>query len=212
MLKHLHKRHEIHYVALAAPEEREGVERSSEYCTRAYPVPYRIAPKTSPRFFGQLVRGWFSSTPVVVFRKQSPGMKQVIQDLLQKQQFDSVVCDFLTPSINMPRLDACVLFQHNVETMIWRRYAENAANPVRRAYMQLQADRMFAYEQCVCRRVRHVAAVSEVDADLMRQMFGIRNVTAVPTGVDLDYFARPAEVQPSSDLVFVGSMDYMPNA
>jgi polysaccharide biosynthesis protein PslH len=135
----------------------------------------------------------------------------VIADLLKREHFDSVVCDFLTPSINIPKLDDCVLFQHNVETMIWRRYVETSANPIRRAYMRLQTARMFEYERRVCRSVRHVIAVSDIDAEMMRDMFGIANVTAVPTGVDVEYFAPPAAAKQTSELVFVGSMDYMPN-
>jgi polysaccharide biosynthesis protein PslH len=211
MLKHLHKRHEIHYVALANPDDVEGPARAPEYSTKAYPVSYRIADKRSPKFFAQLVEGLLSPVPVVVFRKRSSGVKALIADLLERERFDSVVCDFLTPSINMPKLDECVLFQHNVETMIWRRYAETATNPIRRAYMRLQAARMFEYERRVCRSVGHVIAVSDVDAAMMRQMFDVANVTAVPTGVDTDYFAPPAVREHTSDLVFVGSMDYMPN-
>ncbi|MGH9632313.1 MAG: glycosyltransferase family 4 protein [Bryobacteraceae bacterium] len=211
MLRRLHQRHEVHYAALADPDQPEGVQRSPEYCTRAHPISYKIADKRSPQFFAQLIKGWVSPVPVVVFRKQSAEMKRAVGDLLAKEHFDSVVCDFLTPSINMPRLEDCVLFQHNVETMIWRRYAENASNPIRRMYMRRQAARMFDYERRVCRSVRHVIAVSDVDADLMRRMFGISNATAVPTGVDLEFFARPEKAEPVADLVFIGSMDYMPN-
>jgi sugar transferase (PEP-CTERM/EpsH1 system associated) len=211
MLKHLHKRHEIHYIALANPDDAEGPARAPEYSTKAYPVSYRIANKRSPKFFAQLVEGLLSPVPVVVFRKRSSEVKTLIGNLLEREHFDSVVCDFLTPSINIPKLDDCVLFQHNVETMIWRRYVETSTNPIRRAYMRLQAARMFEYERCVCRSVRHVIAVSDVDAEMMREMFDVAGVTAVPTGVDVEYFAPPAAVKPAGDLVFVGSMDYMPN-
>lgn len=211
MLKHLHKRHEIHYVALAQPDDAEGPGRAPEYSTKAYPVSYRIADKRSPKFLAQLLEGLLSPIPVVVFRKRSSGVKTLIADLLEREHFDSVVCDFLTPSVNMPKLDDCVLFQHNVETMIWRRYAETSTNPIRRAYMRLQAARMFEYERRVCRSVNHVIAVSDVDARMMREMFDVANVTAVPTGVDVEYFAPPAAAEHTSDLVFVGSMDYMPN-
>jgi glycosyltransferase involved in cell wall biosynthesis len=53
--------------------------------------------------------------------------------------------------------------------------------------------------------------VSDVDAEMMRKMFGITNVTAIPTGVDVEYFVPPATADCTGDLVFVGSMDYMPN-
>jgi glycosyltransferase involved in cell wall biosynthesis len=211
MLKHLHRRHEIHYVALANPDEPEGPARASEYATKAYAVPYRIADKRSPRFFVQLLQGLISPVPVVIFRKKSAEIRRLVQDLITRERFDAIVCDFLTPSINMPRLEDCVLFQHNVETMIWRRYVETSANPIRKAYMQLQASRMFEYERRVCRTVRHVIAVSEVDAQLMRDMLNVSAVSDVPTGVNIEYFARQQTTQTPSDLVFVGSMDYMPN-
>lgn len=212
MLKQLARRHEVHYAALADPDQPEGPARSSEYCARAYPVPYRIAPKGSPAFLWQLAWGLLSPVPVVTFRKRSPRMRALLARLLDQQRFDSVVCDFLTPSINLPRLEPCLLFQHNVETVIWRRYAENAPDPLRRAYFRIQAGRMFAYERRVCRAVRHVVAVSEADAALMRALFGVDQVSAVPTGVDVELFAPPAAPPPpAADLVFIGSMDYLPN-
>ena len=211
MLKHLHRRHEIHYVALANPDEPEGPARASEYATKAYPVPYRIADKRSPRFFVQLLEGLISPIPVVIFRKKSAEVRRLVKELVARERFDAIVCDFLTPSVNMPRIEDCVLFQHNVETMIWRRYVETSTNPIRKAYMQLQASRMFEFERRMCRAVRHVIAVSEVDAQLMRDMFNVRDVSDVPTGVNIEYFARQQTSQSPSDLVFVGSMDYMPN-
>jgi glycosyltransferase involved in cell wall biosynthesis len=114
MLMHLHRRHEIHYVALANPDEPEGPARASEYATKVYPIPYRIADKRSPRFFVQLLQGLISPVPVVIFRKKSAEVRRVVRDLIASEHFDAIVCDFLTPSVNMPRVDDCVLFQHNV--------------------------------------------------------------------------------------------------
>jgi polysaccharide biosynthesis protein PslH len=76
--------------------------------------------------------------------------------------------------------------------------------------MQLQAQRMFDYERKVCREVGYTVAVSDTDAGLMKQMFGVSNVAPIPTGVDIDYF-QPQRVEPVADLVFIGSMDWRPN-
>jgi glycosyltransferase involved in cell wall biosynthesis len=70
---------------------------------------------------------------------------------------------------------------------------------------------MFAYERAACREAGHIVAVSDADAELMHSMFGVGKVTQVPTGVDIEYFARPAENPQIADLVFVGSMDWLPN-
>jgi glycosyltransferase involved in cell wall biosynthesis len=112
----------------------------------------------------------------------------------------------------VPHLDRCVLFQHNIETMIWRRHAERALDPLRRGYFSLQAKRMENYERSVCRTAGQVVAVSEIDAAMMRRDFGVARVEAVPTGVDIESFTPVSARPPKFDLIFVGSMDWMPNA
>jgi len=161
----------------------------------------------------QLAAGLFSPLPVAVSRWKSDSMRAKIDEVCAREKFDAMVCDFLAPAPNVSILERCFLFQHNVETMIWRRrHAEHAAdNPLRRAYLKLQADRMEAYEREVCRTVKRVIAVSETDARLMREMFGIDDVPIAATGVDTEYFEPRGPADPAFDLVFVGSMDWLPN-
>jgi sugar transferase (PEP-CTERM/EpsH1 system associated) len=213
MLRSLHRRHEIHYVGLLEdPSNTEAVSRSAEYCTRAYPFVHRLPPRASLSFIGQAIANLFSSLPLAVARYRSPEALRTITDMLQREHFDRVVCDFLFSAPNIPVLEQAVLFQHNVETTIWRRHVEQANDPFRRGFLRQQADRMESYEGSVCRRVSHVVAVSADDSDRMRRMFNISHVSDIPTGVDTGYF-RPPEPKPpaSADLVFVGSMDWLPN-
>lgn len=120
MLKCLHTRHEIHYVAFDDGQNLEALERSSEYCSRAYPVRHSVPPHRSPRFLGQLVHGLVSPVPVAVKRYTSPRMQRQIWALLEQQKFDKLVCDFLFPAPNIPDISRSVLFQHNVESVIWQ--------------------------------------------------------------------------------------------
>ncbi len=210
-LKRLHERHEIHYVALDLPEQKGGVERSSEYCTKAYPIPHSVPQRNTPAFAIQAAAGLFSRLPLAVSRYRSEAMKRQIEALTRSQRFDSIVCDFLFPAPNMPDLGACVLFQHNVESMIWKRHAETETSALRSFYFGGQYDRMLRYEGEVCRAVKSVIAVSDVDAQTMHSLYGVSRVEAVPTGVDLEYFAPPPEAARTADLVFLGSMDWMPN-
>jgi sugar transferase (PEP-CTERM/EpsH1 system associated) len=209
-LKRLHARHEVHYVALNNPPHPEALGRALEYCSKVYAIDHFVPERGSARFFAQAVWGIVSPLPVAVSRYRSDAMKRKIDELTRSEKFDAIVCDFLFPAPNMPDLSRCVLFQHNVESMIWKRHVEHAANPLKRAYFQMQARRMFAFEREVCRAVKNVIAVSDVDAAAMRDLYGATRVAAVPTGVDLDYFA-PQPAEPQADLVFVGSMDWMAN-
>jgi glycosyltransferase involved in cell wall biosynthesis len=211
MLRELHKNHAVHYVAFDDPHNPEGLERSTEYCSFAHPVRNRVAPKGSVRFAAQLAAGLLSPIPVAGMRWRSAEMRQTIDGLLAKHNFDAKICDFLFPSINIGNMSGWLLFQHNVETVIWERHAETGRTAAHRAYFGLQARRMFEWEKTVCRAASHVVAVSEGDEQTMRNRFGIEQTSWVPTGVDFKYFERPPDAACRRELVFVGSMDWMPN-
>ena len=216
MLKRLHRKHEVHYIAFDDQEQPEGPRRAAEYSSHHYAVPHTAPEKklTSPAFLAQLLAGAISPLPVAINRWRSVAMRHEIERLQRTEQFDAIVCDFLFPAPNLPDLSQAILFQHNVEAMIWRRHVDRAGNPIKKIYFRRQAQRMAQYEGEACRKAKRVIAVSDADAETMRREYGLENVAAVPTGVDIDYFKRPE--QPSkkveAELVFVGSMDWMPNS
>ncbi|HEV3331183.1 MAG TPA: glycosyltransferase [Bryobacteraceae bacterium] len=212
MLRHLHRWHEIHYVAIENPAQPEGPARAHEYCFKAYPFHYRIPDKTSAAFWGQLAQGLISATPVAVSRFHPPGMRTFLDELIRRENFDCAVVDHLAPTAYFPDLARAVLFQHNVETVIWRRHVEHATDPFRRCYFGLQAKRMYEYERRVSLQAGHIVAVSQIDAAEMRRQFGVTRVSEIPTGVNIEYFQPPkAPPAEGADLVFVGSMDWLPN-
>jgi sugar transferase (PEP-CTERM/EpsH1 system associated) len=211
ILRRLHSRHEIHYVAFDDPRQPEGLRRSHEYCFRAYPVCHLVPQRRSLRFAGQLARGLVASEPVSIRRYRSAVMHRVAGQLMASGNFDVVVCDFLTPAVNLSDLGRVILFQHNVETMIWQRHTQVASNRIARFYFRRQAERMRAFEGKVCRSARHVVTVSRSDATLIRKLFGVSRVSDIPTGVDAEFFTPRQPAQQIADLVFVGSMDWLPN-
>src|SRR6185369_16883583 len=128
-----------------------------------------------------------------------------------------VVVDFPHAAVLAPAPFPCasVLFTHNVEAEIFRRHAETARDPLRRAVWRSQAAKMARYERALLGRFDAVVAVAERDREHFGRAYGANNVSVIPTGVDLDYFAysptpalEPAE--PAS-VVFTGSMDWMAN-
>ena len=197
MLRHLHRWNEVHFVAIENLAEPEGPARSREYCFRAYPMQHRIPPKNSFRFVTQLARGLVSSMPVAVERFHSAELGRFLEDLVRKERFDRAVLDFLPPTAYFPYPERSLLFQHNVETMIWRRHVEHAQDPLRKLYFRRQAHLMYEYERRVCRAAGHIVAVSANDAEQMRKLFGVTRVSEIPTGVNLEYFAPPALLRAS---------------
>lgn len=212
LLRRLHRWHEIHYVALHDGLDPEGPERSSEYSAFHYAIRHSAPRRGSVGFALQLAGGLVSTLPLAITRYVSKLMRERIAELTRRIGFDAIVCDFPTVAPNIPELAPCVLFQHNVEYLIWERHTDNAPTAAHRGYFRLQTQRMFNFERSVCQSVRRIIAVSDTDARRMEQDFNVRGVLVTPTGVDAEYFAPDgSQPSPAADLVFVGSMDWMPN-
>ena len=107
-------------------------------------VPHRVRAKFSAGFYGELASNLASPLPYFMKKYESEGMRREIEARGRAGEFDVLVCDFLQPSVNVPaRLPfATVLFQHNVEAMIWERHADVAAGRLKRRYMREQWRRM----------------------------------------------------------------------
>jgi len=215
MLRALRRNHRVTYLTLddgtAAPDAEE---RAHEYADVVIRIPFAAASKASSGFYIDLLRNVASPLPYAVAKYASRAMREQVTAACHERDIDIVVCDFLFPSLNVPDGLAVptVLFQHNVEAKIWERHTEVAANPLKRAYMREQWRRMLRHERAECRRFDHVVAVSPQDASIFRQDFQLPSVSHVATGVDTEFF-RPARREPrhARELVFTGSMDWMPN-
>jgi polysaccharide biosynthesis protein PslH len=215
MLKELKREHHITYLTLddgsAAPDARE---QASEYCHDLVTVPHRTSPKFSAGFYAELARNLASPLPYFMQKYRSAEMQKAIAYHFIHGRPDVLVCDFLVPSINVPAAlpVPSVLFQHNVEAMIWRRHYEVQTNPVRKAYLRNQWRKARDYERKECRRYDRIVAVSADDRVTMEREYGLANVEEIPTGVDTDFFRPGGKIGPEPNhLVFTGSMDWLPN-
>jgi sugar transferase (PEP-CTERM/EpsH1 system associated) len=216
MLRELARDHHVTYLTLddgtAAPD---AVERAREYCQELVRVPMSLASKGSGSFYADLARNLVSSTlPYAVWKYRSSEMRRRITDIVRRGAVDLLLCDFLAPAVNVPRdlPVPSVLFQHNVEAMIWERHARYARSRARRLYLREQFRRMYAFEREQCRRFNSVIAVSPQDMAMIRRDYGVTRIADVPTGVDTEHFrASPDARSEPHHLIFTGSMDWMPN-
>jgi glycosyltransferase involved in cell wall biosynthesis len=214
MLRAIHRRHEVTYIALDdGTVTPEALEHAREYATRVELVPQQRPEKGTPAFFAALVANLASSSPYVIDRYRSPEMAERIRQWCARD-IDLLVCDFIFPAPAVPASAPVprIVFQHNVEARIWDRHAKVGRTPLHRAYFGLQHRRMRRMEAELCARFDGVVAVSESDADEFRSAYGLANVASVPTGVNTEFFrvTEPARRQPGH-LLFLGAMDWMPN-
>ena len=168
-------------------------------------------PKRGSLFALWRMRHLVGRVPVpVATDRSSVGARLVARELERKP--DLVVFDFPHAVVLAPAewTVPALIFTHNVESWIFRRHADVARNPVRRAIWRDQWRKMVRFEAETLRRFDTVVAVSDGDADWFRREIGLDNVAVIPTGVDLDFFEYH-EPGDEPTVVFTGSMDWLAN-
>jgi glycosyltransferase involved in cell wall biosynthesis len=216
VLRYLSERHQLTFYSYYGGAPDPGYERELQR-----QLPGAVAVCTGKRELSGIARGLDylshlgAHAPYAVSRFASARVQKQLQTWFREQRYDVAVCDFLDAAINFPgRLNIpSVLFQHNVESEIWRRHADTAGNPVKKMLYRMEFRKMLRYERAAVRKFQHVIAVSENDRALMTKWVDGDRVTVVPTGVDLaQYRPAPNPLDISAPLVtFVGAMDWEPN-
>ena len=217
VMRHLAKRHDITYVSFEdgteKPADRAGM---MEVCSRLETVPRTDVGKGTWRFYADAARYTIDPIPYAVAKYRSSAYRNKVASLLASERFDLVVCDFLPPVVNLPDTLPCpsIVFTHNVEAEIWRRHAEQAANPVSKRLLTQQWKRMLRFEASALSRFDLVLAVSDADARTFAELYPdslAAPAHVVQTGVDTDYFMPVATTAERTHMVFTGSMDWLPN-
>jgi glycosyltransferase involved in cell wall biosynthesis len=215
ILQELARRHELTFLSYYDGAVDERYEREVEER-----LPGALCVCTGSRKDSTMARGLDylaharDDAPYAVGRFASAIVREELKQCLADPEPDVVVCDFLDAAINFPeRLTApSVLFQHNVESEIWRRHAETGTNGVKRLVYRREYMRMLAYEKAAVRKFQHVIAVSEHDRRLMSEWVDPARITVVPTGVDLAQYAPDNfGPEPGPLVMFTGAMDWEPN-
>jgi len=214
LLRHLRDVFDITLVSNFDPAtDSAHIPEMRKLCGEFHGVPRTDVPKYSAAFYLRVLARAASRYPVTVIGDFSPELGAAIRDLLHRRRYDLLVCDFLQPSLNLAGIQdmPTLLFQHNVESVIVRRHWEMATNPALKLFWSAQWRKMLRYEREACRRFDGVVTVSELDKRTLEHDFGARNVFAIPTGVDTDFFIPGTEPPEENTLIFTGAMDWLPN-
>jgi glycosyltransferase involved in cell wall biosynthesis len=218
VLRYLSARHELTFYSYYGGAPDPDYERDLQQ-----QLPGAVAVCTGKRELAGAARGLdylahlSAKPPYAVSRFAHAPVQKQLQIWFRERRFDVAVCDFLDAAVNFPGSLSIpsVLFQHNVESEIWRRHAATAGNPAKNMMYRMEFQKMLRYERAAVCKFQHVIAVSENDRSLMTRWVDGDRVTVVPTGVDLaQYQPDPAasDANASAPLItFVGAMDWEPN-
>jgi sugar transferase (PEP-CTERM/EpsH1 system associated) len=130
-----------------------------------------------------------------------------------RESYDLVHCDHIQVADMVLDSGArpSVLNLHNIEHMIYLRWADREARAWKRAAIRWQARKAVAAERRMYAVFNHCVAVSDLDrAEVLRAVPTAR-VSVVPNGVDVDYYRPTPTVVAPGQIVFTGAMDWLPN-
>ncbi len=213
ILSELSRRHDITLLTTHGPDEDPQALRAQLPRSEVISVPHAVPKWNSARFPWVLLRSWFSSLPVDLWKCRVAALRCEIVNRVAMQAVDLCVADFMVavPNVALAGPVPVVYFAHNVEYMIWKRLHDNEPRSWRRALLAIEWRKMRRCEAATCRDALLTVAVSTQDRDALAALAPNAAVRAVPTGVDIDYFAPDHGAEIPDRLVYVGSMDWQPN-
>jgi glycosyltransferase involved in cell wall biosynthesis len=212
----LARRHRITYLCYPsadADETRRAAEFFRSEGIETVQVDRPLPGKAGPAFYGRLAWNLLSPLPYSVQVHNSQAIRRAIRGYAATHQVDLWHCEW-TPygeTLQSLAIGPWIVIAHNVESLIWQRYAENEPNTLKRWYIKRQWHKFERFERRMFSAAGRTIAVSEADAKLMRQRFGAARVDVVDNGVDTAYFQPNGDTRDHRQLLFLGSLDWRPN-
>ena len=211
----LARRHQITY--LAHPSAEAGETEQAAALLRSHGIEVVLADRRLPgkkglAFLGRLLLNLLSPLPYSVQWHNSAALRRAIRRHAAAHAVDLWHCEWTPYAASVAAAGGpWLVMAHNVESLIWQRYAETERQPWKRWYIRQQWRKFQRFERRVFSQAAQVIAVSGADAALAREQFGAARVAIVENGVDLDY-VRPESVERDRlSVLFLGSLDWRPN-
>lgn len=214
LLRRLAVKHDLTLLCYGFPEQ-EQMKDLREAGIKVFIVPIPETRSTGWRLYLQLFLNLFSRYPFSVVKHYSSEFQRALDNRLSAQHWDLVVCEwtpymrFLEGETHTPVL----VTTHNVEAQIWQRRSLNSANPLARLFFRLQAAKMKRFERRALLRASAVTAVSQDDANVMRD-WGVARVAVVPNGAEIPaapFFEDTRDPAQQRHLLSISSLDWYPN-
>src|SRR5262249_42098423 len=156
----------------------------SDHGIDAHIIDDPIARKKGVGFYGRLAGNLLSSLPYSVASHKSEKLRKAVAAIAGRSRVDLWQLEWSGYLSTLPGPSVRTVLQaHNVDTLIWQRYHEAEQKPLKRWYIRQQWRKFHRFEQQAFRSVRSVVAVTQEDAILAREWFGVEHVDVVDNGV-----------------------------
>jgi len=214
IVSELARRHTVDLITTHGPDDDpDALADRLSHCREVTSLPYDVPKRGAAGFPVAVARSWLSCYPVDLWKWQMPAVRDRVRARMARGAADLCVADFLFAAVNVPAEAGVpvVLFEHNVEHLIWQRLCALEPPGWKRALLEVEWRKLRDREAEACRRADLTIAVSDTDRRVLAGLAPEARVCAIPTGVDTGYFRPHAVGEHPNRLVFSGSMDWHPN-
>ncbi len=209
-IKHLSQRHSVTLVYFAASAaDIAAAKHLQTYCERVAYVPFR-----RPFALLNTAVHCLSRLPLQVHYWYSPHMQRTINKLLAAERFELIHAQLFRMGqyVTEARAPAKVLDLCDSLALNLSRRANFDCIP-KRFLVKLEEKRVRRYEVDIMKGFDSGTVVADFDRDYLLKQDDNLNLSVVPMGVDLAYFAQTAACKRApANLLFTGTMNYFPNA
>ena len=218
LLKVLSKYHDIHLVCyyrnndkIFVPDIKLAEKDLKNYCKNVYIIPHELS-NTQKAF--RMLKSVVTRTPYSAYIYRSSQLLKESLKLISDKSIDLMHSD--TIGMIEPIIDNIsiikVLTHHDIESHKMHRRYENEENLLKRIFFLQEYMALRRYEKKYCVMYDSNIAVSDMDKNRLQEIDKRIKINVIQNGVDCEYFTYHPRDDMSRELIFIGALDYYPNA
>ena len=158
----------------------------------------------------------FSTKSYNVQRFDSIQMHTRLKEILQDKKFDIIQLEtlYVGPYIATIRKYSnarIVLRAHNIEHLIWKRYADNIINPIKKLYLLYLTAKLKNFENYIFKLVDGIVCISDVDTGFVKKSEISTPIVTISFGMKNPVKCMENKFIGNLTFFHLGSMDWKPN-
>ncbi|MBI3576854.1 glycosyltransferase [Candidatus Gottesmanbacteria bacterium] len=207
LLKKLALHHDITLLSFIRVEEEKEYLKKLDFCRRVIPIWRGNA--WQPQY---VFKSFLGNKPFLYATYDNDQMRQTVAQEVTRDSYDLIHLEpsYVWPSLPVVNLPV-VVTEHNIESSIYQGYVVRYRLPFVRPFLYWDVLKLRWWERRVWKKASHIVAVSETDADVIRNTTKAARVSVVPNGVDLSQFTFQPKKKPGKKILFVGYFGWLQN-
>ncbi len=165
----------------------------------------------------RLFRAFLTNNSYLISKFYSKKFYRLIKQKIKNGKYDIIhfeglhIAFYALKLMSIPNLKIVIRFQ-NIESQIIKRFRNESNSILKKLFFSYEIKRIAELEKNCCSNIANLIFISPEDLNYSKTEYGkIVNPLISPVGIDLDYYNSIKPNIESNDLLFLGSMDWLPN-